>query len=90
MRANSNSKHTRSNSRKKNDQQPESQSMSVQRDLDFMGFETKVRGLIVELLEPFLEKSIKDRELIFKMEKEDEKFRKQINLLEMTVYKQDS
>lgn len=55
-----------------------------------MGFETKVRGLIVELLEPFLEKSIKDRELIYKMEKEDEKFRSKINLLEMAVYKQDS
>jgi hypothetical protein len=36
-----------------------------------MGFETKVRGLILELLEPFLEKSIKDRQMIYKMEKED-------------------
>ena len=63
---------------------------SVQRDLDFMGFETKVRGLILELLEPFLEKSIKDREMIYKMEKEAEKSKTRVNLLEVTVYKQDS
>ena len=55
-----------------------------------MGFETKVRGLILELLEPFLEKSIKDREMIYKMEKESDKHKDRINLLEVTVYKQDS
>ena len=54
-----------------------------------MGFETKVRGLIVELLEPFLEKSIKDREIIFKMEKEEAKFKTRIGLLEKSVYNQD-
>ena len=55
-----------------------------------MGFETKVRGLILELLEPFLEKSIKDREMIYKIEKESGKHQDRLNLLEVTVYKQDS
>lgn len=54
-----------------------------------MTFETKVRQLILELLEPFLEKSIKDRELIYRMEKEDEKIKKRINLLEISVFKQN-
>ena len=55
-----------------------------------MGFETKVRGLILELLEPFLEKSIKDREMIYKMEKDSAKSKEKVNLLEITVYKVDS
>lgn len=36
-----------------------------------MAFETKVRGLMRELLEPVLHKGQTDRELILDLEKED-------------------
>ena len=55
-----------------------------------MSFETKVRGLIRELLEPILTKGQKDRELIMHLETEDAKFEERINLLEMAVYKQNT
>ena len=55
-----------------------------------MNFETKVRGLMRELMDPVLTKGQKDREMIFQLEKEDQKFEERINLLEMAVYKQDT
>ncbi len=55
-----------------------------------MNFETKVRGLMRELLDPMLNKGQKDREMILQLEKEDQKFEDRINLLEMAVYKQET
>jgi hypothetical protein len=51
-----------------------------------MSFETKIRGLMRELLEPVLHKGQNDREMILRLEKEDEKFDDRCNLLEMAVY----
>ena len=55
-----------------------------------MAFETKVRGLIHELIQPILEKSLFDREIIFKMEVEEDKLLQRVDQLEVSVYKQDS
>jgi len=43
-----------------------------------------------ELMEPFLHKGYKDREMILCLEKEDDKIKERVNLLEMAVYKMDS
>ena len=51
-----------------------------------MAFETKVRSLMRELIEPVLEKGLKDRELIIEKEKDLEKAVERINLLETSVF----
>jgi len=43
-----------------------------------------------ELIEPFIDKGYKDREMIMCLEKEDEKMKERLNLLETAVYKMDS
>jgi hypothetical protein len=60
--------------------------VQMQQNLDLMAFETKVRGLMRELLEPVLHKGQTDREFILNLEKEDQKFDERVNLLEMAVY----
>ena len=54
-----------------------------------MTFETHVRSLMRELLEPMLHKGKVDREMIFHLEKQDQEFEKRIDLLEEAVYKKD-
>ena len=44
----------------------------------------------MEIIEPIVFKSLKDREMIYKMEKDDVKILDRINLLEMAVYQQES
>lgn len=39
-----------------------------------MAFETKIRDMMRDLLEPVIDKGRVDRELIFKLEKRDETF----------------
>jgi hypothetical protein len=55
-----------------------------------MAFETKVRSLMRELIEPMLEKGLKDRELIISQEKDMEKQSDRIDLLETSVFKKDT
>ena len=54
-----------------------------------MAFETRIRNYISELLDPMYTKSKVDREMIFRLEKEDESLEKRIDLLEQAVYKKD-
>ena len=58
----------------------------MQNNLDFLSFETKIRTLIRELMDPVLKKGQKDRELIMGLEKVDNTLDDRINLLEMAVY----
>ena len=51
-----------------------------------MNFETKIRVMMRELLEPVLKKSQTDREMILALDKIDKKFEERIDLLETTVY----
>jgi len=46
----------------------------IQQDLDLISFETKVRTLMRELIEPILNKGQKDREMIIQLEKVDNDF----------------
>ena len=55
-------------------------------DLNFQEFETRMRQLMRELLEPVIYKSKVDREMIFKLEKTDMDYEKRIDLLEQAVY----
>lgn len=47
-----------------------------------MAFETKIRDMMRDMLEPILNKGRVDRELIFKLEKRDDGFESRIDLLE--------
>ena len=58
----------------------------MQNNLDFMSFETKIRGIIRDLMEPVLQKGLNDRNMILGLEKEDQNLDDRINLLEMAVY----
>ena len=51
-----------------------------------MSFETKIRGIIRDLMEPVLQKGLNDRNMILGLEKEDQNLDDRINLLEMAVY----
>lgn len=51
-------------------------------DINFMEFETRMRQLMRELLEPVIYKSKVDREMIFKLEKTDQNYESRIDLLE--------
>jgi len=53
-------------------------------------FETKVRTLMRDLIDPMLTKGQKDREMILTLEKEDLKMADRLNQLEMAVYKIDT
>lgn len=46
----------------------------LQNDLDFLNFETKMRTLMRELIEPILNKGQKDRELIMMLQRTDDNF----------------
>ena len=64
-------------------------SIYLQRDLDLIQFETKVRSIIRDLLDPVHNKGVKDRELIFNLDRVDKKLEERIELLEMAVYKKE-
>jgi hypothetical protein len=51
-----------------------------------MNFETKVRGLMRELIEPIVEKGQRDRELILRVEKLQNRFLERLNQMEESVY----
>ena len=55
-----------------------------------MNFETHVRSLLRDLLEPMLHKGKVDREMIFRLEKQDQAVEKRIDLLEEAVWKKDT
>ena len=58
----------------------------LQRDLDLVNFETKMRAMVRELIEPMLTKSVRDRELILALEKVDELSEERLDLLETCVF----
>ena len=62
----------------------------MSRDLDLECFESKARSTMRDLLEPFLHKGFRDREMLLCLEKEDDKMNERLNLLEMAVYKMHS
>ena len=47
-----------------------------------MNFETKIRTLMRELIEPVLNKGQKDREMIMVLQRTDEDYESRINLVE--------
>ena len=49
--------------------------MQLEKDLDLMNFETKIRTLMRELLEPVLNKGQKDREMIMLLQRTDEDYK---------------
>lgn len=55
-------------------------------DLDLISFETKVRTLMRELIEPVLNKGQKDREMILMLERVDADFEERLGLLETSVF----
>ena len=55
-----------------------------------MEFETRMRQLMRELLEPVIYKGKVDREMIFKLEKTDADVEKRIDLLEQAVYNKNA
>ncbi len=58
----------------------------IQQDLDLISFETKVRTLMRELIEPILNKGQKDREMILQLEKVDTDYEERLNILEASVF----
>lgn len=58
----------------------------MQEDVEKMAFETHVRALMRDLLEPVIHKGKVDREMIFRLEKQDEGLLKRVDLLEEAVY----
>ena len=62
----------------------------LKEDVDRMTFETHVRSLLRDLLEPMIHKGKVDREMIFRLEKQDEGFEARIDLLEEAVWKKDT
>ena len=58
----------------------------IQQDLDLISFETKVRTLMRELIEPILNKGQKDREMILQLEKVDNDYEERLNILEASVF----
>ena len=48
--------------------------MQLEKDLDLMNFETKIRAPMRELLEPVLNKGQKDREMIMLLQRTDEDY----------------
>ena len=58
----------------------------MQKDLDLMNFETKIRTLMRELIEPVLNKGQKDREMIMILQRTDDDFESRLNLIEQAVF----
>lgn len=54
-----------------------------------MNFEIKVRQLMRDLIEPLINKSRTDREMIFRVEKTEEGLARRVEILEKAVYKKD-
>ena len=57
-----------------------------QRGLDFMEFESKTRQMMVDMIEPVMNKRIEDREHISTLELADKKICERLNLLEVAVF----
>jgi hypothetical protein len=70
--------------------EPNFQTAVLNRDLDMMNFETKVRSLMRELIEPVIEKGQKDREMIMRLEMGQQKFADRVDLIEEACYNQKS
>ena len=51
-----------------------------------MNFETKIRTLMRELIEPVLNKGQKDREMIMLLQRTDEDYEARINLMEQAIF----
>jgi hypothetical protein len=51
-----------------------------------MNFETKIRTLMRELIEPVLNKGQKDREMIMVLQRTDDDFESRLNLIEQAVF----
>ena len=51
-----------------------------------MNFETKIRTLMRELIEPVLNKGQKDREMIMLLQRTDEDYETRINLMEQAIF----
>jgi hypothetical protein len=60
--------------------------MQIEKDLDLMNFETKIRTLMRELIEPVLNKGQKDREMIMLLQRTDEDYETRINLIEQAIF----
>jgi len=60
--------------------------MQMQKDLDLMNFETKIRTLMRELIEPVLNKGQKDREMIMVLQRTDDDFESRLNLIEQALF----
>lgn len=58
--------------------------------LDWYSFETKSRHMVRELIQPVIDKAVKDRELIFCLEKVDSRILDRVDLLEMTLYNRET
>ena len=58
----------------------------MQKDLDLMNFETKIRTLMRELIEPVLNKGQKDREMIMVLQRTDDDFESRLNLIEQALF----
>ena len=54
-----------------------------------MTFETEMRQMMRELVEPIIVKGKNDREMILKLQKQEEDFFNRIEFLEKAVYKKD-
>ena len=60
------------------------------KEMDFMNFEVEMRKAMMQLVDPMLAQSIKDREDIEKLKSKDQSLEDRINLLEVTLYKTKS
>lgn len=56
--------------------------MQIEKDLDLLNFETKIRTLMRELIEPVLNKGQKDREMIMLLQRADDEYESRLNLIE--------
>ena len=58
-------------------------------DVDRLTFETQMRQMMRELIEPIIVKTKNDREMIYKLQKNEEDFFERIDFLEKSVFKKD-
>ena len=54
-----------------------------------MTFETEMRQMMRELIDPIIAKTKNDREMIYKQQKNEEDFFERIDFLEKSVFKKD-
>lgn len=58
--------------------------------MDYMDFESEMRGSVLQMIEPIIDKSLKDRENIYQLQQRSTDYKRRINLLEVALFQNKS